>query len=221
MNLYPPDADLGGACGVLIPAFNEEATVGKVVEVARAARLGPVLVVDDGSKDATQAAALRAGAVVLALPANSGKGGAVFAGAQALRTETVVLLDADLVGLTPQHLHDLARPVLDHDLDMTRGVFLGGRWRTTAAQNLAPVLNGQRALVRKKLLGVPGLAASRYGLEILMTERAKHQAWRTGDVPLRGVSQVMKEEKRGFRQGFQVRLRMYRDILEAYIKTRA
>ena len=221
MNLYPPNPDLGGACGVLIPAFNEETTVARVVEVARAARLGPVLVVDDGSDDATRAAALQAGAVVLTLLANSGKGGAVFVGASMLQTRVVVLLDADLVGLTPQHVHDLARPVLDHTLDMTRGVFLGGRWRTTAAQNLAPVLNGQRALVRRKLLGVPGLAASRYGLEVLMTEQAKYEAWRTGDVPLRGVSQVMKEEKRGFRQGFQVRLRMYRDILEAYIKTRA
>lgn len=192
-----------------------------VIRVALAARLGPVLVVDDGSEDATYAAALTAGAAVLTLPANLGKGGAVFAGASALQTEVVLLVDADLVGLTPQHLRDLAQPVLDDRLDMTRGVFVGGRWRTTAAQNLTPVLNGQRALLRQNLLGVAGLAESRYGLEILMTEQAKSEDWRTGDVALIGVSQVMKEEKRGFRQGFQVRLRMYRDILEAYIKTRA
>ncbi len=221
MNLRPPDARLSGPCGVLIPAYNEETTVPSVVRVALAAALGPVLVVDDGSADATRGAALNAGAAVLTLPANAGKGGAVFVGALTLQTDVVLLVDADLVGLTPQHLHDLARPVLAGDLEMTRGVFVGGRWRTTAAQNLTPVLNGQRALVREKLLGVPGLAKSRYGLEVLMTEQAKHEHWRTGDVPLRGVSQVMKEEKQGFRRGFRVRLRMYRDILEAYIKTRA
>lgn len=218
--LYPQNADLSGACGVLIPAYNEEATLPTVIEVALAARLGPVLVVDDGSEDATREAALTAGATVLELVANRGKGGAVFAGASALKTRVVLLLDADLVGLTPEHLHDLARPVLSGQLDMTRGVFVGGRWRTTAAQNLTPALNGQRALLREKLLAVRGLAGSRYGIEIVITEQAKREAWRTRDVPLRGVSQIMKEEKRGLWPGLQVRLAMYRDILRAYLKTR-
>ena len=221
LNISPDDADLRGVCGILIPAYDEETTVSTVIAVALQTRLGPVLVVDDGSEDGTGAAALNAGATVLTLPENSGKGGAVFAGASALKTDVVVLIDADLVGLIPQHLHDLARPVLDGRLEMTRGVFVGGRWRTTAAQNLTPVLNGQRTLVREKLLSVPGLAQSGYGVEVAITEEAKRARWRTGDIPLHNLSQVMKEEKRGFRQGFRVRLGMYRDILRAYLKTRA
>ena len=101
---------------------------------------------------------------------------------------------------------------------MTRGVFAGGRWRTTAAQNITPQLNGQRALTRRKLLNVPGLAKSRYGLEIAITEQAKRLHWRTTDIAMRDVSQVMKEEKRGFLKGVQIRLGMYRDILKTWIK---
>ena len=216
--LSPPDADLSGTCGVLIPAYNEADTVATVIRTALAAALGPVLVVDDGSTDATTSAALAAGAAVLTLGDNLGKGGAVYEGATALQTDFVVLIDADLVGLLPEHLKELARPVLEHRFDMTRGVFAGGRWRTTAAQNITPQLNGQRALTRRKLLNVPGLAKSRYGIEIAITEQAKRSHWRTTDIAMRDVSQVMKEEKRGFLKGVQIRLGMYRDILKTWIK---
>ena len=214
------DTSLKGSCGVLIPAYNEEATVRTIIEVAKAAQLGPVLVVDDGSSDGTGSIAENAGANVLRLGENQGKGGAVHAGASALETEVVILVDADLTGLTPEHLHTLARPVLEHRVDMTRGDFSGGRWRTTAAQRITPQLNGQRAILREKLLSIPGLRESRYGIEIAITETAKKDAWRTQKVPLENVSQVMKEEKRGFLQGLQIRLGMYRDILQTWLKNR-
>ena len=216
--LHPADAVLSGACGVLIPAFNEQATLRSVIDVALAANLGPILVVDDGSTDATAQVALSAGVAVLSLPENVGKGGAVFAGTSALQTEVVLLVDADLTGLTPQHLQALAAPLLAGTTDMTRGVFAGGRWRTTAVQRLTPQLNGQRAIRRDKLLSVPDLAGSRYGLEVAITEQCKRAGWRTQDVALLGVSQVMKEEKLGFRQGFRIRLKMYRDILGTLLR---
>ena len=199
-------------CAVLVPAYNEAAHVARVIGVARAAALGPVLVVDDGSSDATTATAQAAGAEVLQLPDNRGKGGAVFAGAAHVDTDVVVLLDADLLGLTPNHIRALAEPVLKGTVTMTRGMFSGGRWRTTAAQHLTPQLNGQRAILRGKLLEVEGLADSRYGIEIAITEHAKRAGWPVCDVPLYGVSQVMKEEKRGFWVGLGVRLKMYREI---------
>src|SRR5690554_521798 len=151
----------------LIPAFEEEANVGRVVRVALSTGLGPVLVVDDGSTDATAAAAREAGATVLRLAENTGKGGALAAGAAALTEDVLVLLDADLVGLIEDQIHDLVAPVVRGEADMTRGSFTGGRWRTTAAQKIAPQLSGQRAVLREKLLSVPGLAESRYGVEIV------------------------------------------------------
>lgn len=216
----PPRPPASGACGVLIPAYNEAATIASVVGCALAAQLGPVLVVDDASRDDTARAAREAGAEVLRLPRNLGKGGAVYVGAAALETEVVLLIDADLVGLRPAHLLELSRPVLKGEAEMSRGVFVGGRWRTAAAQHLAPQLSGQRALRRDLLLSVPGLATSRYGVEIIITTEAKRRGWRSVDVPLAGVSQVMKEEKLGFFRGLVKRLAMYRDIVTSYVGRR-
>lgn len=204
----------------LIPAFEEVSNVGRVVRVARATDLGPVLVVDDGSEDGTAAAAKAAGARVLRLPKNLGKGGALAAGASELSEDVLVLLDADLVGLIPDQLHDLVSPVVRGEADMTRGSFTGGRWRTTAAQKIAPQLSGQRAVLRDKLLSVPGLAESRYGVEVAITRAAKENDWRLVEVDLPGVSQVMKEEKLGRWSGFMARLKMYRDVLLTLVSGR-
>lgn len=215
-----PGRRLTSTCTILIPAFDESATIGQVVDVARRAGLGEVLVVDDGSRDTTAEVARRAGAQVLELGRNRGKGGAVAAGLAQLSSDVVVLLDADLVGLTPKHLRLLALPVLTGEADMTRGVFSGGRWRTTAAQKITPQLNGQRAVRLEMLLAVPKLDRTRYGLEVAITEAARRQGWRCADVPLTGVSQVMKEEKRGLVPGLFTRLRMYLDILVTLLRNR-
>ncbi|MCS7314082.1 MAG: glycosyltransferase family 2 protein [Bryobacterales bacterium] len=66
---------------IIVPAYNEEASVGRVVEEIREVLPGvEVLVIDDCSLDQTAAAARRAGAQVLTLPCHLGLGGAVQAG---------------------------------------------------------------------------------------------------------------------------------------------
>lgn len=203
---------------VLIPAYREAEHIGPVVAAALAAGLGRVLVVDDGSDDATASEARRVGAEVLELTSNSGKGGALAAGAAALSESVLVLLDADLVGLRPEHVRALAEPVLVGNTDMSRGAFQGGRWGTSTAQQMAPQLTGQRAIRRELLLSVPGLATSRYGVEVAITRAAKEAGWRCVDVPLENVSQVTKEEKRGFLRGLALRVKMYRDILATLLR---
>jgi glycosyltransferase involved in cell wall biosynthesis len=81
---------------VVIPAYNEADSVGTVVTAAR--RYLPVLVVDDGSTDATATVAAAAGATVLSQQPNQGKGAALRAGfrhALATGYEAVITLDAD------------------------------------------------------------------------------------------------------------------------------
>jgi glycosyltransferase involved in cell wall biosynthesis len=203
---------------LVIAAFNEETTVAEVVRVACSSHLGVVYVIDDGSTDATANIASQAGATVIKLPKNLGKGGVLHHAAINLSEDVLILLDADLVGLTPAHIHTLAEPVLVGEVDMTRGLFSGGRVQTTLAQYLAPQLSGQRAILREKLAAISELAESRYGVEIFITKHAKQADWRTRDVWLAGVSQVMKEEKRGFWRGFLIRLKMYADIARAYLR---
>jgi glycosyltransferase involved in cell wall biosynthesis len=81
----------------LVPAYQAEATVGAVAR-GLAASVARVLVVDDGSSDATGTEAERAGAEVLRLPENGGKGTALRAGlARVLASDAthVAFVDAD------------------------------------------------------------------------------------------------------------------------------
>jgi len=84
-------------CAAVIPCFNETAHVGKVV-IAVQKLLSRVIVVDDGSTDSTSECAQRAGAEIVRLPKNSGKGAALQKGWQRARElgfEWVLLLDGD------------------------------------------------------------------------------------------------------------------------------
>lgn len=84
---------------ILIPAYNEEAAVGGVVEEVRAVMPEvPILVVDDCSEDATAHVARQAAAQVLPLPHHLGLGGCVQAGyrlAFELGYEYVIRVDGD------------------------------------------------------------------------------------------------------------------------------
>jgi glycosyltransferase involved in cell wall biosynthesis len=84
---------------ILIPAFNEEAAVGGVVQEVGSVMPGaPILVVDDCSEDATRGEARAAGAQVLALPHHLGLGGCVQAGyrlAYELGYDYVIRVDGD------------------------------------------------------------------------------------------------------------------------------
>jgi len=202
---------LSGSLAVVIPAYNEQDTVGDVVRVA----LGftpDVVVVSDGSTDATAAQAARAGAHVVALPSNAGKGAAIHAGLEATGATFVVLLDADLVGLTVEHLRTLTEPVLSGELDMAIGIFSEGGFMTDFGNRMTPHLSGQRATRRAWLLGVPRLPLERWP-EPAITYALKNDNVRWGYVELPRLSQVMKEEKRGFWQGVLYRTRMYLDLL--------
>lgn len=84
---------------VVVPAYNEAGSVATVIGEVRAALPdADVLVVDDGSRDRTSAAARDAGALVLRLPINLGVGGAMRTGfrfAQRSGYDAVVQVDGD------------------------------------------------------------------------------------------------------------------------------
>lgn len=84
---------------VAIPAWDEEQTIRNVIEKVKSVNLvDAVLVVDDGSSDATAAIAHSAGAVVLTLPFNVGVGGAMraaFLYAKEHHFDFVIQVDAD------------------------------------------------------------------------------------------------------------------------------
>ena len=81
---------------IVVPAFNEGASIGAVVAALRsAAPWHEVLVVDDGSTDGTGQAAVNAGARVIAHPYNKGNGAAVKSAIRGTDSEWLVVFDAD------------------------------------------------------------------------------------------------------------------------------
>lgn len=112
-----PPADVVNRCAILIPAWNEQATVAEVVRRAGALPQCDVIVVDDASTDNTAREALTAGAAVLPLPLQLGAWGATQTGIRyALRRgyRSVVTMDAD-------GQHDAA------DVRALRGALAAGR----------------------------------------------------------------------------------------------
>jgi glycosyltransferase involved in cell wall biosynthesis len=198
---------------VVIPAKNEENTIGDVVRVCKAVSIiGEVIVVSDGSDDKTAYLANLAGAKVIDLPENIGKGGAMMVGVNNTEAEVILFLDADLIGLTINHVNDLLLPVLNGEVEMTVGVFEHGRLATDLAQVIAPYLSGQRALKRTLLMQMSNLDVTRFGVEAALTRFAKDQGMKVKKVLLPDMSHVMKEEKLGLVKGFAARMKMYWEI---------
>jgi len=203
---------------VIIPAYNEERTVGSVVQAAKqCALVDEVVVVSDGSTDNTAREASSAAARTIELSPNRGKGGAMLVGFAHTDADVVLFLDADLVGLTPAHVESLLKPILKGEVASTLGVFGSGRLMTDLAQRVAPFLSGQRAMTRAVLSGAPNFADTGWGVEIALTRYLRESDTATRTVPLNDVTQVMKEEKLGLWRGLASRLRMYWHILRALI----
>jgi glycosyltransferase involved in cell wall biosynthesis len=116
----------------VVPAYNEAATVARVVRsLHEHAPEFDVVVVDDGSTDRTASTAETAGACVLRLPFNLGIGGAVQAGfkyAQEQRYDYMVQVDADGQHC-PEEIRTLTRAMRD---DPTVDIVCGSRFLTAS-----------------------------------------------------------------------------------------
>lgn len=164
---------------VVIPARNEEQTVGEVVDNVRSlgSVVDEIVVVDDSSSDATAVVAAAAGARVVAaasvLPGygtGPGKGEAMWKGLAATTGEVVVFLDADLDPFDPGWVEALVRPLLhDPAVTLVKGTYDrdgGGRvTELTARPVLSLLFPGVAALLRQPLGGE--YAARRSALEQL------------------------------------------------------
>lgn len=81
---------------VVIPAYNEAAAIADVLSaLAAAGRWHEIIVVDDGSGDATSSLATKAGAIVVRHPYNKGNGAAVKSGIRRASGEFVLIIDGD------------------------------------------------------------------------------------------------------------------------------
>jgi glycosyltransferase involved in cell wall biosynthesis len=109
---------------VIIPAFNEENAVGKVVKALPKHLVEQIIVVNNNSTDQTRAAAEQEGALVLDQPIK-GYGNACLKGIEYVQSkeqkpDIIVFLDADYSDY-PEQLPELVSPILEDSMDMVIG----------------------------------------------------------------------------------------------------
>lgn len=117
----------------VLPAFNEEVSIGSIVLHTRQ-HADHVIVIDDGSKDHTVEMAQLAGAEVICHPVNQGKGAALKTGFKAaLRNGTKVIVTIDTDGQhDPEEIPRLVAPILAGEADMVNGSrYLNGKDKST------------------------------------------------------------------------------------------
>lgn len=126
---------------VIIPAYNEEDTVAKVVEVVRnVSFVDEIIVVNDGSSDKTEEEAIKAGAIVINHETNKGKGEALYTGYKEAECDVIAFIDADIYNLTSKKVESMIMPILLGDAEITKTKFsrVSGRVTELTAK---PLLN--------------------------------------------------------------------------------
>lgn len=214
---------------VLIPAFNEENSVGKVIE-AIPSLVRNIIVVNNNSNDATRNVAKAAGAIVLDEPIK-GYGRACLTGMAYLDQLTtppdiLVFLDADFSDY-PEQLPDIIQPILTSNMDMVIGsralgakekgsmtlpqVF--GNWLATTLMRWIFRTSytdlGPFRAIRWQALKTIGMEDKNYGWTIEMQIKAAKLGMKTVEVPVNyrkriGVSKVSGTVKGVFGAGYKI-----------------
>ena len=105
---------------VILPAYNEEVSIGSIVLLTKN-YVDKVIVVDDGSTDRTAELARKAGAEVIVHEVNMGKGRALKTGFEAAEgADIIVTMDSDGQH-NPTEIPKLVAPIIEGDADMVNG----------------------------------------------------------------------------------------------------
>lgn len=181
---HPPS--LGAPLAIVIPAYNEEPTVGGVVAEIPTEAAGlatEVIVVVDGARDATAAKATSAGALVCDVPVNGGQGAALRLGywlARARGAQVIATIDAD-GQYEPNELARVVEPILAGRADFVSGSRrLGAELTTDRVRHLGVLVFGTliSILVRHRITDPAcGIRAMRAEVTAAVTlEQPQYQA---------------------------------------------
>ena len=206
----------------LIPAYNEEATIGEVLERIKALGLDTQLVVvDDGSRDRTAEIAEQHGATVIR-QANAGKGAAIRTAIGAIDGDIAVIQDADME-YDPAEVPELIEPILRGFADVVYGSRLrGGKpqraylfWHlvgnrflsllTSVLYNttLSDMETGYKAF-RADVLRSLELRENKFGIEPEITAKICKRRLRIYELPISYYGRTFEEGKKiTWRDGFR------------------
>ncbi|MFH1055314.1 MAG: glycosyltransferase family 2 protein [Candidatus Altiarchaeota archaeon] len=206
---------------VIIPALNEEKSIGKVVkDFRREIPDADIIVYNNNSTDGTVEAAKKAGAKVLT-ETRRGKGFVMKSALDNIDADYYVFVDGDDT-YPAEDVKNLLKPVLDGECDMTVGSRIGdkesdsmkrlhvfGNWaivtmiNTSFGMKLEDVLSGYRVLNRN-LAKHLNLISSGFEIETELTIRTLIENFRIKEVPIRYRSRPKGSESKldSFSDGF-------------------
>ncbi|MEM2944599.1 MAG: glycosyltransferase family 2 protein [Methanomassiliicoccales archaeon] len=218
---------------VLIPAYNEELTIGSLVLKSKK-HVDEVIIVNDGSSDKTSEIARMAGALVVDLPNNGGKASAIMKGIEFVRNQgyqACVLLDGDGQH-DPDEIPRVLEPVLKGEADLVIGSrFLDLKSRVPlyrkAGQEILNIVTnlGTRQRITDSQSGFRALSASAiqnfnfhshgYAIESDMILRLSEKGMRIKEVPISSRYDVPNgHKKKPFSHGLQVFAKVIRFVTQ-------
>jgi glycosyltransferase involved in cell wall biosynthesis len=191
----------------IVPVFNEQQTVGAVVDTLLSSSLiDEVVCVNDGSTDQSLAILRRFGdrIVLVDLQSNRGKGYALAEGIRRSTGHCLAFFDADLLNLSSEHIAALLAPIWTGSARAVLGGFDGDAVFSLASaltpgvtESVGSTFSGERAYLRDDLLPhLSRMETSRFGVEVYLND-AFSQA-DTAVVTLRGLTGLWKPRKRGW-----------------------
>lgn len=199
---------------VVIAAYNEERTIASVIKTAIAwGKAHEIIVVSDGSTDNTNKiiTSFLPKVRFIKLTQNIGKGNALVQGVRVTSSDIVFFVDADVIGLTPENIEQLVKPVIYDEADMVIGLhnFWGfGRFRPYNN------LSGQRVLRKKYILRyLSAMQQAKGGVEFIINHAFKHK--RIVQIEQSNVTTLRKIDKWPFFFALWAYLHQFRDFLRA------
>lgn len=204
----------------IIPAYNEAATIADVVRpIVNSSCIDEVLVISDGSTDDTKEEAGRAGAHVYVFHKRGGKGEAMRYAVAQTQADVLVFFDADLIGLTTEHIERLILPVINGARWMNIGIRDRGRFFTWLSHHL-PLISGERAMRRTVFEGVPPEYLHGFMVETSLNYYCRAHRLEYGAVELPGLTIRRKYQKVSWSRAVVQYINMFTEVGKAMLVVR-
>jgi glycosyltransferase involved in cell wall biosynthesis len=214
-----------GEVSVVIPAFDEEEGIAGVIQgmLARA-KWREVLVVDDGSTDATAARAAGAGARVVRHPYNKGNGAAVKTGVREAQGSVVLLMDADGQH-SPEDAEALIGPIGVHDMVIGARASQDQAWTRALGNSIfksvaswltgrpiPDLTSGFRAARRERLMEILHLLPNGFSYPTTSCLALLKGGHNVAFVPIKARRRVGQSKIRPFRDGTRFLLIIFKIV---------